>query len=79
MFRGKCIVLDFSGEKKQGMEYDVSLHIKKLEKEEQIKPKVEKKKNNEVRVVIDETENWQTIKSARFFFHFLMFFSPSKG
>lgn len=39
------------------MEYDVSLYIKKLEKEEQIKPKVEKKKNNEVRVVIDEIEN----------------------
>ena len=32
----------FFREKKQGMEYDVSLHIKKLEKGEQIKPKVEK-------------------------------------
>ena len=47
------------------MEYDLKLHVKKLEKE-QIKPKVEKRKITKVRMAIDEIENWQIIKSKSF-------------
>ena len=73
MIRGNLIALNaYIPREETSKINNVSFHIRKLEKEEEIKPKVSRRKEIRIRVEISEIENRKSVeninKTKRWFF-----------